>query len=55
MKQNATAYLGGARSGLTCFIASSYVGGGRSHLLENVVPKNEKKGADDLKARATRK
>ena len=37
--------LGGGlftKSGLTCFIASSYVGGGLSHLVESVVPKNEK-------------
>ena len=30
------------KSGLICFIASSYVGGGLSHLVERVVPKNEK-------------
>ena len=40
--------LGGARSGLTCFMASSYVGGGRSHRPEKVVPRKEKKRADDL-------
>ena len=46
-------YAGGAdgraRSGLTCFMASSYVGGGRSHLPVNVVPKNEKNRDDDRK------
>ena len=30
------------KSGLICFIASSYVGGGLSHLVERVVPKKEK-------------
>ena len=36
-------------SGLTCFMASSYVGGGRSQRLLNVVPRKEKNRDEERK------